>query len=106
MLRARWLSLPQLRNGSIFTTDGTVAVAATGVLDEATLGRILAALPDSGTYELCCHPGYNDRDLDLVTTRLRAHREIERDALLAEVPRLRSGPSSPRLIHFGDIERG
>ncbi|HEY5056990.1 MAG TPA: ChbG/HpnK family deacetylase [Acidobacteriaceae bacterium] len=99
----RWHALPQLRDRRILTTDGTVAVSATGALNWHTLGRILSALPDSGTYELCCHPGYHDHELDHVTTRLRAHREIERDALLAEIPQLRSGPSSPDLIHFGDL---
>ncbi len=48
-----------------------------------TLAQILAALPPTGTYELCCHPGYNDPDLDRITTRLRTHRNIEREALLA-----------------------
>ena len=33
--------------------------------------------------ELVTHPGYNDADLDKVRTRLRASREIERDALQA-----------------------
>ncbi|HWG16220.1 MAG TPA: ChbG/HpnK family deacetylase, partial [Acidobacteriaceae bacterium] len=103
-LRPRWHALPQIRDRRILTTDGTVAISTTGVLDSQTLSRVLAALPDSGTYELCCHPGYNDADLDRVTTRLRAHREIERDALLAEIPRLRSNPASPEFIHFGTLQ--
>jgi chitin disaccharide deacetylase len=103
MLRPHWYSLPQLRDHRLLTTDGTIAISATGVLDPDTLGRILAALPSSGTFELCCHPGYNDRDLDQVITRLRAHRETERDALLTEVPRLRSNSTSPDLIHFGEL---
>ena len=103
MLRPHWHSLPQLRDHRLLTTDGTIAISATGVLDPDTLGRILAALPSSGTFELCCHPGYNDRDLDQVITRLRAHRETERDALLTEVPRLRSNSTSPDLIHFGEL---
>jgi chitin disaccharide deacetylase len=103
MLRPHWHSLPQLRDHRLLTTDGTIAISATGVLDPDTLGRILAALPSSGTFELCCHPCYNDRDLDQVITRLRAHRETERDALLTEVPRLRSNSTSPDLIHFGEL---
>jgi predicted glycoside hydrolase/deacetylase ChbG (UPF0249 family) len=102
-MHSRFATMPQVRSGSIRTTDGTVAISATGVLDSQTLARILAALPDSGAYELCCHPGYNDRDLDRITTRLRAHREIERDALLTEVPRLRTGSALPQLIHFGNL---
>jgi len=99
-LRPRWHAIHARR---ILTTNGTVAVSATGTLNPQTLARILAALPDSGTYELCCHPGYNDADLDRITTRLRAHREIELNALIAEVPRLRANPASPELIHFGNL---
>ena len=102
-MHSRFATMPQIRNGSIRTTDGIVAVSATGVLNSQTLPRILSALPDSGTYEFCCHPGYNDSDLDRITTRLRAHREIERDALLAEVPRLRTGPAQAQLINFNDL---
>ena len=36
---------PQLRNGRILTTDGTVAISATGQLDAATLAQVLAAAP-------------------------------------------------------------
>lgn len=62
------------------TTDGTIAVAATGVVNADTVRALLAKLPE-GTWELVTHPGYNDADLDKVRTRLRASRETERDAL-------------------------
>jgi hopanoid biosynthesis associated protein HpnK len=64
------------------TTDGTIAVVGTGVLNAETLRLLLERLPD-GTWELVTHPGYNDADLDKVRTRLRASREVERNALLA-----------------------
>ncbi|MGD1107394.1 MAG: ChbG/HpnK family deacetylase [Terracidiphilus sp.] len=64
------------------TTDGTIAVAGTGVLDASTLRSLLQSLP-SGTWELVTHPGYNDADLDRVRTRLRASRDVERTALAA-----------------------
>ena len=64
------------------TTDGTIAVAGTGVLDTDTVRSLLKKLP-AGTWELVTHPGYNDADLDKVRTRLRASREIERQALEA-----------------------
>jgi predicted glycoside hydrolase/deacetylase ChbG (UPF0249 family) len=102
-LRPRFAALPQIRDARVRTTDGTVAISATGQLDAATLAQTLAALPPTGTYELCCHPGYNDSDLDRVTTRLRAHRDIEREALLAEIPKLLSQPQSPKLIHYGGL---
>ena len=64
------------------TTDGTIAVAGTGVLDANMVRSLLSKLPD-GTWELVTHPGYNDADLDKIHTRLRASRDIERNALQA-----------------------
>lgn len=80
---------PQIESGAVRTTDGTAAISATGNLDAGTLKKLLEALPAEGTYELCCHPGYNDAELDRVRTRLREHRDVEREALLQEVPRVR-----------------
>jgi predicted glycoside hydrolase/deacetylase ChbG (UPF0249 family) len=81
-LRPRFLALPQIRSGSILTTDGTLGISATGNLNAETLTRTLNAMP-AGIWEMVCHPGYNDLDLDAITTRLRQTREIERAALLA-----------------------
>jgi hopanoid biosynthesis associated protein HpnK len=64
------------------TTDGTIAVAATGVVNAGTVRSLLQRMPE-GTWELVTHPGYNDADLEKVHTRLRASREIERVALSA-----------------------
>jgi hopanoid biosynthesis associated protein HpnK len=84
------------------TTDGTIAVVGTGVLNAATMRSLLGQLPE-GTWELVAHPGYNDADLSKVRTRLRASREIEMKALgeIREFPeielisyaQLRSEPS-------------
>ena len=55
-----------------------------------------------GTWELVCHPGYNDQDLDQVRTRLRSTREVERNALLDQIPKgVREGRIE--LISFGDL---
>jgi hopanoid biosynthesis associated protein HpnK len=64
------------------TTDGTIAMAATGTLDAATLTSLIGRL-EPGTWELVTHPGYNDADLDPVRTRLRESRDQERNALAA-----------------------
>ncbi len=64
----------------IVTTDGTVGIAVTGMLDQKKLLRILEALPE-GTWELVCHPGYSDSDLQAAGTRLTQSREIELTAL-------------------------
>lgn len=107
LLRRQFLRQPALRSGTIRTTDGTVGVSATGSLDELTLRNLLQALPE-GTWELVCHPGYNDADLDQVTTRLRQTRETERQALLAVLSataRQHASPPSPQLdlLHYGDV---
>jgi predicted glycoside hydrolase/deacetylase ChbG (UPF0249 family) len=92
-----------IRNAHVLTTDGTIGISTTGDLYTKTLREILHALPSGGTYELCCHPGYNDSDLDLVTTRLRGHRDVERIALLGEIPARALQPNAPQLIHYGEL---
>jgi predicted glycoside hydrolase/deacetylase ChbG (UPF0249 family) len=65
--------------------DGCIGVSATGSLDAVTLSRLLdEAQP--GTWELVCHPGYNDADLAAIKTRLRTTRDIEREALQTQIP--------------------
>jgi hopanoid biosynthesis associated protein HpnK len=102
-LKTRFDSHPQIANKRILTTDGTIGISATGNLDATTLNQILHAIPAGGTFELCCHPGYNDSDLDRVTTRLRSHRDIERQALLIELPKIALHPNAPQLINYGDL---
>jgi len=94
---------PEIRSGRVLTTDGTIGISATGNLYGKTLHEILHAMPAEGTFELCCHPGYNDSDLDRITTRLRTHRDIERNALLTEVPAIALHPNAPQLINYGDL---
>jgi chitin disaccharide deacetylase len=96
-------NLSQIRNAHILTTDGTIGISTTGNLYAKTLREILHALPAAGTFELCCHPGYNDSDLDQITTRLRTHRDVERTTLLAEIPAMALQPNAPQLIHYGEL---
>ena len=81
------------------TTDGTIAVVGTGILNAATVRSLLQQLP-AGTWELVTHPGYNDADLDKVRTRLRTSREIEREAIstVKEFPSL-------ELISYAGLRR-
>ncbi len=71
-----------LSEEGFISTDGTIAVAATGVVNADTVRSLLQQLP-AGTWELVTHPGYNDADLGKIRTRLRASRNIERNALRA-----------------------
>ncbi len=107
-LRPRFLALPQIRSGSVVTTEGTLGISATGQLNATTLRAMLDAMPD-GLWEMVCHPGYNDGDLDAITTRLRSTREVERSALLdAFAPTLRQQSDVPshlpraQLINYRD----
>jgi predicted glycoside hydrolase/deacetylase ChbG (UPF0249 family) len=103
LLKPAFDAAPQISSHTVRTTDGTIAISATGTLDANTLAQLLRALPASGTYELCCHPGYNDADLDRITTRLRAHRDTEREALFTEVRRALARPNAPQLITYANL---
>jgi predicted glycoside hydrolase/deacetylase ChbG (UPF0249 family) len=94
---------PQIRSAHVLTTDGTIGISATGNLYGETLREILHAMPTEGTFELVCHPGYNDSDLDRITTRLRIHRDVERTALLAEIPAIALHPNAPQLINYQEL---
>jgi predicted glycoside hydrolase/deacetylase ChbG (UPF0249 family) len=102
-LKTHFKHQPQIREAHVLTTDGTIGISATGNLYGETLHQILQAMPAEGVFELCCHPGYNDSDLDRITTRLRAHRDIERNALLTELPAIALHPNAPQLINYGNL---
>jgi predicted glycoside hydrolase/deacetylase ChbG (UPF0249 family) len=103
--RRRFQASAPIASHRVLTTGGTIGISATGHLNATTLDALLSAMP-SGTWELVCHPGYNDRDLDAVTTRLRAHRETELRALLAAFKQSSSNPLNPsglKLIHYEEL---
>jgi len=104
-LRPRFLALPQIQSGRILTTNGTLGISATGDLNTTTLAAILKAMPD-GLWELVCHPGYNDSDLDDIITRLRSTREVELSALLdafANSPQQLPNRPAFHLINYRDL---
>ena len=68
------------------TPDGILGIVATGSMDDRLLRLILQNLPD-GTWELVCHPGYNDDALSRVRTRLLRSREVELQLLTSPVSR-------------------
>lgn len=106
-LRPRFLALPQIRSGRILTTNGTLGISATGHLDATTLADMLKVMPD-GLWELVCHPGYKDSDLDDIITRLRSTREVELSALLAafaNFPQQLPNPPAFELINYTDLHK-
>lgn len=92
-----------IRDEGMQSTDGTLAVAATGQLDQKVLLAILDSLPE-GTWELVCHPGYADADLRAAGTRLVATREIELQALTSPETREKLGQRGIGLISYADLK--
>lgn len=60
----------------LLTPHGTVGIVATGAMDFRLFESIVNSLPE-GTWELVCHPGYNDAELAGIRTRLRDSRVQE-----------------------------
>jgi len=82
--------------------DGTIGVAITGTTDQASFLRLLRELPE-GTWELVCHPGYNDQELSGIATRLRASREKELSWLLSRETSALIQDQNIQLISFREL---
>jgi hopanoid biosynthesis associated protein HpnK len=91
-----------IREERMVSTDGTVGIAVTGMLDQRKLLRILEVLPQ-GTWELVCHPGYSDADLQAAGTRLTRSREIELSALTSAETRNALADREIELISYADL---
>jgi hopanoid biosynthesis associated protein HpnK len=84
------------------TPDGTVGIVATGALDIGLFGSIMNSLPE-GTWELVCHPGYNDAELDRIRTRLRESRAVELRLLTSPEVRESLARNGVELISYRDL---
>jgi len=84
--------------------DGTVGIAATGLLDQKVMLAILKALP-RGTWELVCHPGYADSDLKAASTRLVESRQVELEALTSEKTKKALAAHGIELISYADLKQ-
>jgi hopanoid biosynthesis associated protein HpnK len=92
----------KMRKAGLQTPDGCVGVIETGSMEAALLRQALANLPD-GTWELVCHPGYDDADLRAAHTRLLASREEERRLLTSPELREFLAEQKIRLIGYGEF---
>lgn len=110
----RWLEVRTLKKFSakfreslceagLRSPDGTVGIVATGSLGHRFLRFILENLSD-GTWELVCHPGYNDAQLQKVRTRLRESREEELRALTSPETREWLANRGVELISYRDFD--
>lgn len=91
-----------VKDAGMTTPDGSLGVVITGVMDERLLKAIIERIPD-GTWELVCHPGCNDQDLDKVETRLRASRAKELELLTSPSIREELAKHEIELISYHDL---
>ena len=91
-----------VQQAGIATPDGTLAIVATGALDERLLRLMVEKLPE-GTWELVCHPGYNDADLQGIRTRLRESREQELRILTSQATRDLLAANGVEIVSFREL---
>ena len=91
-----------VQQAGVSTPDGTLAIVATGSLNERLLCLMVENLPD-GTWELVCHPGYNDVELRAVRTRLRESRERELRILTSSSTRDLLAANGVELVSFREL---
>lgn len=103
-LLRRWHKpfLEMVRSANMRTTDGTIGIAVTGVLDQQFFNQLVERMPE-GTYEFVCHPGYNDSDLARVDTGLLASREVELKVLTSSVTRQMLAKRGIELTNFTEL---
>jgi predicted glycoside hydrolase/deacetylase ChbG (UPF0249 family) len=102
--------LQRIKRAGLLTPDGVVGVIETGSLESSGEGsgyssllrQTLASLPE-GTWELVCHPGYNNADLRAARTRLLDSREEERRLLTSAELRQFLEEQKIRLISYREF---
>jgi len=92
-----------VKDAGMITPDGTLGVVVTGVMDEQLLKAIIERIPE-GTWELVCHPGYDDDDLARVGTRLRSSRVRELELLKSPTMRKELENHEIELISYRDLK--
>ena len=92
-----------VKNAGMVTTDGTIGMVATGAWNQKLFQSLIESLPD-GTWELVCHPGYNDSELQRLPTRLQKSREDELAILTASGTRELLERNQVGLISYRDLD--
>lgn len=86
----------------MLTPDGTVGIVGTGAMDAGVFESIVDSLPE-GTWELVCHPGYNDAELGSIRTRLRESRAVELQLLSSPAAREILARSGIQLVSYREL---
>ncbi len=109
----RWLGVGMLNafretfqrtvaEAGIFTPDGIFGVLATGRLDASMFRNIIERMPE-GTWELLCHPGYDDAQLRSMPTRLWESRERELQTLTSPASSALLADHAIRLVSYREL---
>jgi predicted glycoside hydrolase/deacetylase ChbG (UPF0249 family) len=88
--------------------DGCVGVMETGFLDADLFAAMIQAIAETlpeGTWEMVCHPGYDDAELAAVHTRLRASRQLELQVLTSADARSLLDKSGVELISYRELSK-
>lgn len=93
-----------VREEKMTTTQGSAGVIVTGKLDQKLLTATLEGLPE-GDWELVCHPGYLDSDLQAAGTRLLQSRQTELQALTSAETREVLARRGIALISYEDLQQ-
>lgn len=88
-----------VQEAGMLTPDGTLGIVATGTMGDRFLKLIFDHMPE-GTWELVCHPGYNDLELRSMKTRLRESRVRELQLLISEETRQQITERGIELISY------
>jgi chitin disaccharide deacetylase len=94
----------KVRRSGLAAPDGIVGVVETGSLTSSLLRQALTNLPE-GTWELVCHPGYDDADLRTARTRLIQSRDQERRLLMSDELRTFLDEQKIRLTSYREFAR-
>ena len=86
------------------TTAGSPGIIATGTLDQDLLTATIQGLPE-GDWELVCHPGYLDADLQSAGTRLLQSRQTELQALTSAETRQVLARKGIQLISYAELQQ-
>lgn len=108
----RWLEVKALNSlarnfrrataeAGILTPDGTIGIAATGLLNPSLFRALMEEMPE-GTWEFVCHPGYDDAALRQVRTRLRESRQAELSLLASPATRQLLISNGIELMSYAD----
>jgi hopanoid biosynthesis associated protein HpnK len=91
-----------VRDAGMMSPEGIFGVVATGRFDTRLFRFVIENVPD-GTWELVCHPGYDDAQLHSMPTRLRESRQTELRLLTSPETLALLARNNVHLVSYRDL---